>query len=170
MKSHHTLSPLLAILLVSGLTACGQTGPLFRPDDKASLEKYDPRNDYRIRKEDQAADAKDAPAQQPADEAKTTPLSQDDAPTSTAPVVPAAQSPAAPQKESVPEAHRNVTPQAATAPAPVTPKPTEAPTPTLETAVPETTPVSSIPAPANNSAAPWSGIQWTPYRAEGAAP
>lgn len=174
MKIHHVLSPLLAVLMVSGLTACGQTGPLFRPNDKASLEKYDPRNDYRINQEEQAKTANaESAAPQSGSEAKTTPLAQDDtsAPVAAAPVQekPAPKTPIAPQPrtEEAPVAPKAVTPKAAVAPSqPAVKTPAASAT---EAAIPTTTPVSSIPAPAANATSPWSGIQWTPYRAEGAA-
>ena len=154
MNIRYLLPSLLAAAVVAGLAGCGQTGPLYRPNDKSALEKYDPSNDYQLKRQQQEAKAADDA--QPTSGARTTPLAQDTAPAADdmmmAAPKPAAPAPA-PAHKSTPVAH-----PAQAAPATALP---------AETALPTTTPVSSLPAPATQATSPWSGIQWTPYRAEG---
>lgn len=37
---------ILAMMTALVLAGCGQTGPLYMPDDQQSLERYDPQGDY----------------------------------------------------------------------------------------------------------------------------
>ena len=41
---------MMAALVLAG---CGQTGPLYMPDDQQSLERYDPQGDYQQNDEQQ---------------------------------------------------------------------------------------------------------------------
>lgn len=44
---------ILAMLTTLVLAGCGQTGPLYMPDDQQSLERYDPQGDYQQNDEQQ---------------------------------------------------------------------------------------------------------------------
>ena len=54
---------ILAILTTLVLAGCGQTGPLYMPDDQQSLERYDPQGDYQ-QNDEQQNDAQQGDVQQ----------------------------------------------------------------------------------------------------------
>ncbi|BBG31169.1 LPS translocon maturation chaperone LptM [Zymobacter palmae] len=148
------LAPLTAALvMLTTLAGCGQTGPLYMPDDQTARTKYDPANDYQL------------PAATP-DNAQEAPKTT--APSASSSPVPARsheERPAAPAV-TTPIAHKGavqaaptpeVAPQPQTRPQvqPVRPQPSaQAPAPTPAPAVPTVSPAKK-----------WSNIEWTPYRA-----
>lgn len=131
------LAPLTAVLvMLTTLAGCGQTGPLYMPDNQAARTKYDPANDYQL----PAAtpeNAKEAPARSP--EQQATPV---EAPTTHKGAVQATPTP-------------TVAPQTRPQVQPIRPIPgTQAPTATPSSTAPTVSPAKK-----------WSNVEWTPYRA-----
>ena len=146
------LAPLTAALvMLTTLAGCGQTGPLYMPDNQAARTKYDPANDYQLpaATPDNAQEAPKAAAPE-ASHASTPARSQNER--SAAPVVNAS---------TAREGAVQATPTPAVAPQPQT-RPQVQPT----RAQPEVQAPASTPAvPAASPAKKWSNIEWTPYRA-----
>ena len=159
--NHRAIVPLTAALIT--LAGCGQTGPLYRPDDQAAHAKYDPANDY--------AQPSSPPQTAPTAGVNPPPLkpSLSDRPSSpaAAPTAPRRAAAAAsftatphrPERQSAPPA-----PASQRQPTPSAPSPANL-TPAAPTAAPgNKAPGNKAPgnkAPGNK----WSTIEWTPYRA-----
>lgn len=141
------LAPLsAALVMLTALAGCGQTGPLYMPDDQAARAKYDPANDYAPSADASTDDKRDAPI---TEASKASPMQAPAAP-SHSPEVQPAQAAKAPVSH---EGAAHVTPAAAPTTS-ATPAPRSDAVPTAPTAAPTVSPAKK-----------WSTIEWTPYRA-----
>ena len=146
------LAPLTAALvMLTTLAGCGQTGPLYMPDNQPARTKYDPANDYQL------------PAATPEKAQETPKTTAPSAPSSPAPVrsddersvAPAVKAPTV--REGAVQATQapQVVPQPKPLAQPLRPQP--------EVQAPAATPAAT--APTISPAKKWSNVDWTPYRA-----
>lgn len=159
------LAPLsAALVMLTTLAGCGQTGPLYMSDNQAARTQYDPANDYQLPAAEPksaqpapqttatSASTTPAPIRSQSEHTERTPAPTADAPAARKGAVPTTPAPTvAPAPQTRPQVQPlRIHPEAIT-PA-VTPAPTVAPAPTASPA-------------AASPAKKWSNIEWTPYRA-----
>ncbi|ANF56766.1 LPS translocon maturation chaperone LptM [Halotalea alkalilenta] len=150
--------------LVLVLAGCGQTGPLYMPDDQEARERYDPGNAYGIDEQGRPIEESQQEQEQPQEQPATGPESSEAAPSqpaepAPAPVTPPAATPVAPAMPETP-----ATPEAApAAPAPAASAPQPQPEPPR---VQQTLPATQGSAPPSG-AERWRNVPFTPYPAAG---